>query len=48
MTVHVERQERQSYFGYSLKLEGFQQWMTIYHILKVSTQQWWNAPVTGL
>lgn len=36
MTVHVEidpeRQERQCYFGYSLKLEGVQQCITIYHM----------------
>ena len=52
MTVHVEwlRQDKreQSYFGYSLKREGVQQWVTIYHISKVSTRRRWRARVTGL
>lgn len=42
ITVHDEwlRNTRQSYFGYSLKLQSVQKWITIYHILKVATQQW--------
>lgn len=43
-----EEQDKQSYFGYSLKLENVQQWITIYYIFKVSTQQWWKALVTSL